>query len=34
MIDSSQQGFLDTDKGMEDILCYVPDDKLQQKIRG
>ena len=55
MISSSQQGFLDTEKGMEvtpvlsafaalcaepcgvssqDVLVYVPDEKLQQKIRG
>lgn len=34
MISTSQQGFLDTEKGMEDVLCYVPDEKLQQKIRG
>jgi len=34
MLDSSQQGFLDSEKGMEDVLVYIPDEGVKSKLRG
>jgi len=34
MLQTEQQGFLDTEKGQEDVLVYVPDETLKNKLRG
>jgi len=34
MLDTEEQGFLDTEKGMEDVLVYVGDEALKSKLRG
>lgn len=34
MLASDQQGFLDTEKGMEDVLVYVPDEQVKARLRG
>jgi DNA primase small subunit len=34
MLSSDEQGFLDSEKGMEDVLVYMPDEGIKSRLRG